>query len=224
MATAASSGTPHRSLRRVFAAGALAALAAGAAAFAVGCGSSGPSGSSAAAGAPGAGAASGAGGSGAAVSARVALPAGWRTARTASGDSTLAYPPGWSRGQSDAGTVSVYLDMSAAGIPRGYLNVTPQQGDESLSNWRSSRLAHNREEGDRQVTLLSSGSRRIGAATANCVSDVYGARVGGRHWHELACFVQGPQTGAVFVGAAQPRDWPALAPLIQRSLMATVQR
>ena len=157
---------------------------------------------------------------------RASLPAGWRTVSTPSGDSTLAYPPDWAPGPSDSGSVSVYLGLSrASDIPRGYLNVTPQQGGESLRNWTAFRVSHNREEGDRQLTTLSSVSgRRIGAATASCLDDVYRARVGTRAWHELACFVQGPRSGAVFVGAAQPRDWAAVGPVIRRSLAVLGER
>ena len=211
MATAASSQARRVPRRRVPAVGALAALAAFAVLAVAGCGSSGSSASSAS------------GTSGRVPS--ISPPAGWHTVKTAAGDSTLAYPPGWAAGQSDAGSVSAYLGLSAADIPRGYLNVTPQQGDESLKGWSAFRLSHNRDEGDRNVTLISSvDRRRIGAATASCVNDVYMARVGTHRWHELACFVQGPRSGSVFVGAAQPKDWPALQPVIERSLAALEQR
>jgi hypothetical protein len=157
--------------------------------------------------------------------ASIAVPPGWHTVTTASGDATLAYPPGWVGGHSDPGTVSVYLGLSRRDIPRGYLNVTPAEGDETLDGWTAFRLAHNRQEGDGQVKPISSvHGMRIGAATANCVTDVYTAEVGGRNWRELACFVQGRRASAVFIGAAGPRDWPALAPQIDTALASLVVR
>ena len=152
------------------------------------------------------------------------VPAGWRTVTTSSGQATLAYPPGWFAGHSDPGTVTAYLHLSAADVPRGYLNVTPRQSTESLAGWVGFRLAHNREDGDAAVRLLSSTRMRIGAASATCLSDTYVAKVGTRHWRELACFVQGRRAGSVFVGAAKPADWPVLGPAIERSLATLAQR
>src|SRR5690242_14960757 len=73
-------------------------------------------------------------------------PAAWRRRALPSGKATLAYPQGWRLTRTDPGTVTATLRRG--GEIAGYLNVTPQGGDETLSNWASFRPAHNREEGD----------------------------------------------------------------------------
>ena len=42
----------------------------------------------------------------------------------------------------------------AGGRIVGYLNITPQGGDETLANWASFRPAHNREEGDHDLVPM----------------------------------------------------------------------
>ena len=71
-----------------------------------------------------------------------------------SGDATLAYPPGWRLIKTDPGTVTAA--RKAGGQIVGYLNITPQGGDETLANWASFRPAHNREEGDHDVVATAS--------------------------------------------------------------------
>ena len=57
----------------------------------------------------------------------------------------------------------------------GYLNATPRQGAESLRNWTEFRVAHNGEEGDREVRLLAGATGHLSfrSATGSCVLDSY---------------------------------------------------
>ena len=47
---------------------------------------------------------------------------------------------------------------TAGGEILGYLNITPQQGQETLANWASFRPAHNQEEGDSNLMALASAT------------------------------------------------------------------
>src|SRR5205085_11191220 len=73
-------------------------------------------------------------------------PSGWQAARIPSG-AELPHPSQWRIVHGDRGTATAAL-TDAHGRYLGYLNVTPQQGDETLANWSSFRPAHNVEEGD----------------------------------------------------------------------------
>src|SRR6516165_9344965 len=61
-------------------------------------------------------------------------PRGWALARL-TGTTALAYPPSWQRVHSDPGTVSAAQTEPGSDIVAGYLNVTPQQGEETFQNW-----------------------------------------------------------------------------------------
>jgi hypothetical protein len=145
-----------------------------------------------------------------------APPAGWTLARLPSGKATLAYPPGWRSIESDPGTVSGAL-LGPHGRIRGYLNATPQSGGESLSNWARFRPAHNHEEGDRDVARdASARGLRFRTGSGSCVVDHY-ATVSARY-KEIACIVRGSRATSVVVGAAEPADWQALAPKLERAI------
>jgi hypothetical protein len=101
------------------------------------------------------------------------VPAGWSVAQLPSRIATMAYPGTWRRITSDPGTISA-AQLDARGVIVGYLNATPQQADESLSNWASFRPYHNADEGDRHVRVLAAArALRFGSARASCVIDTY---------------------------------------------------
>ena len=113
-------------------------------------------------------------------------------------------------------TVSAALMGSDHRI-RGYLNATPQQGEETLANWARFRPAHNADEGDRNVvTDASARGLRFRTGSGSCVMDHY-ATVSA-HYREIACLVRGSKASTVVVGAAVPRDWARLAPKIERAI------
>src|SRR4029079_12366658 len=86
---------------------------------------------------------------------------------------------------------------------------------ETLANWSHFRVAHNREEGDRNVVRegLASGLR-LQAGTGACVGDRYATITS--HYREIACIVRGTRATTVVVAAAQPGDWTRLAPQLRR--------
>jgi hypothetical protein len=145
-----------------------------------------------------------------------AAPAGWPVARIPTG-AAIGYPPGWRPVPGDRGTATAVL-VDARNRYAGYLNVTPRQGSETLSDWARFRVGHNAEEGDRRVVTLATGSGlafRMGHGS--CVRDAYTTSAGNRYV-ELACLVAGSKASAVIVGAAPPDTWAAVAPSIERAI------
>jgi hypothetical protein len=145
-----------------------------------------------------------------------ATPVGWRTATIPAG-AAMAYPPTWRRQSGDAGTATAAL-TSADRRFLGYLNLTPRQGGESLTNWSTFRIDHNGEEGDRAI-------KRLAAATGlhflngqgSCVKDSYTTSVNARYI-EIACLVTGPRGQVVIVGAAPPSSWAGNSAVIERAI------
>ncbi len=102
----------------------------------------------------------------------------------------------------------------------GYLNLTPRQGDETLTNWTSFRVAHNAQEGDRNLkTLAAAKGLRFRSGHGSCVRDAYTTSTGAK-FLELACLVAGSRASWVIVGAAPPPAWARVAPLIKRAISA----
>lgn len=146
-------------------------------------------------------------------------PSGWRVVRIAS-RAVLRYPSGWRRVRGDVGTATAVLqDPRHAFL--GYLNLTPRQGDENLSNWALFRTAHNMHEGDSDVRALGSATGLpFGNGRGSCVRDSYTTNTGHR-FTELACLIQGPMVASVIVGAAPPQMWARISPIIERAISAT---
>ena len=57
---------------------------------------------------------------------------------------------------------------------------------------------------------------RFPTGTGSCVVDRY--RTVSARYREIACLVRGSHATTVVVAAAQPQDWPALAPALRRSV------
>jgi hypothetical protein len=145
-----------------------------------------------------------------------AVPAGWHVATIPSGAS-MAYPPAWRTGKGDPGTATAAL-RDTAGRFLGYLNLTTRQGPESLANWKSFRPAHNTDEGDRSVRLLSSATGlHFLTGEGSCVKDSYmtSSKVA---YIEIACLVAGSRGQSVIVGAAPPSAWSQTAHAIERAI------
>jgi hypothetical protein len=114
-------------------------------------------------------------------------PHGWKLARLPSGKATFAHPRTWRPIRTDPGTASVALLGHGRSI-RGYLNLTPRQGAETLANWPSFRIEHLGDEGSTDVRLIASAhglSFRSGHGT--CVIDSY--RTSRARYREIACLV-----------------------------------
>ena len=100
----------------------------------------------------------------------------------------------------------------------GYLNITPQQGEETLAGWASFRPAHNREEGDTNlVPLASATGLRFRNGRGSCVKDRYRTE-SDHHYVEIACIVRGPAATTVIVGAAPPELWSRFSPAIETAI------
>jgi hypothetical protein len=146
----------------------------------------------------------------------VTPPSGWRTVRIPLGAS-MSYPPGWRRLAGDAGTATAGL-LDADHHFLAYLNLTPRQSTESLANWGRFRVAHNVDEGDRNIKTLAVGTGlRFGGAHGSCVRDAYTTAVG-THYVELACLVAGRRASVVIVGASPPQSWPREAAVLERAI------
>lgn len=144
-------------------------------------------------------------------------PAGWRLARAADG-ATLAYPSAWKTVSGDRGSLSAALRDRAGGYV-GYLNLTPRQGDERMSSWKTFRIRHNRAEGNRDVRLVADApSLRFARQLAACVQDSYTTSIGTRYM-EIACLFGGSRASVV-VAAAPPARWRAQAPTLERAVSA----
>ena len=143
-------------------------------------------------------------------------PAGWRAAVIPSG-AMMSYPPQWKRISGDAGTATAVLLNGKRRIV-GYLNVTPRQGRETLSNWGHFRVDHNADEGDRSIRRLDVGTGlRFRHARGSCVRDSY-TTGSGNPYVELACIVAGHTRTTVIVGASPPQMWRRISPALERAI------
>ena len=143
-------------------------------------------------------------------------PHDWKLARLPSGNATFAYPRTWRPIRTDPGTASVALLGHGRSI-RGYLNLTPRQGTETLANWPSFRIEHQSDEGATDVRRIASAhglTFRTGHGT--CVIDSY--RTSRARYREIACLVAGTRTSSVIVGAAPSKTWAQHAETIERAI------
>src|SRR5436305_11471180 len=143
-------------------------------------------------------------------------PRGWKLARLPSGAATFAYPRTWRPIRTDPGTASVALLGHAGGI-RGYLNLTPRQGTETLANWPSFRIHHLADEGSTDVRLIARAhGLRFRSGRGSCVIDSY--RTSRARYREIACLVAGNRTSSVVVGAAPSKTWAQQAETIELAI------
>jgi hypothetical protein len=144
-----------------------------------------------------------------------AVPRGWRVATTPS-RAMLAYPAGWHEIESDRGTVSA-APRGKRGFFVGYLNATPQSGDETLANWRRVRPAHVAEEGAHRVTVIGSATGlRFRGGRGSCVVESYSTSK--MRFREVACIVAGTRTTTVVVAAAPAAGWAREAPALEKAI------
>ena len=143
-------------------------------------------------------------------------PPGWKLARLPSGAATFAYPKTWRPIRTDPGTASVALLGHGRSI-RGYLNLTPRQGAETLANWPSFRIEHLGDEGSKDVRLIASAhGLSFRSGRGSCVIDSY--RTSRTRYREIACLVAGTRTSSVIVGAAPSTIWAQQAETIERAI------
>jgi hypothetical protein len=133
-------------------------------------------------------------------------PATWDRLEVPAGLGTLSSPPGFRAVEGDPGTLTLAL-RNAVGTYLGYLNVTPQQGDETLQDWDAFRLSHLLDDDavtdheDASVTDL-----RWATGARSCVIDDYVTTSGHHHFHEVACYVMSHSVGSVVVATTPSGD------------------
>ena len=143
-------------------------------------------------------------------------PPGWKLARLVSGAATFAYPKTWRPIRTDPGTASVAL-LGHGRTIRGYLNLTPRQGAETLANWPSFRIEHLGDEGSTDVRLIAKAhGLSFRSGRGSCVIDSY--RTSRTRYREIACLVAGTRTSSVIVGAVPSKTWAQHAEIIERAI------
>jgi hypothetical protein len=153
-----------------------------------------------------------------------AAPASWRHLTLPNGTAVLSYPPALRPLAGDKDAVSA-ARLSPAGVFRLYLNATPRQGSEQLAGWAAFRLHLLRSDdaaSARQVAAARGVKFRGGSGS--CVIDRYITRIGGHHFQEIACLVQGHTSASVIVAAAPAAQWATARPLLLHAVAAYLVR
>jgi hypothetical protein len=118
----------------------------------------------------------------------------------------------------DRGTLTAAL-FEPGGAYLGYLNATPIQRGERLQGWPEFRLRHLLDE-DARAARVDAQTQfvRTHAALRSCVIDDYVTKVGGHHFHEVACLVVYHGTGSVIVAATPSGDPAHVFALLERAV------
>jgi hypothetical protein len=149
-----------------------------------------------------------------------AAPPAWRQVVLPNGSAVLSYPPSLRRVLSDKDAASV-ARVSPAGAYLLYLNITPRQGDETLTNWATFRVNLLREDDASSAHEVSAAQGiRFRGGTGSCVMDDYITRIGAHHYEEIACLAQGRSGASVIVAAALASQWTAARPLLEQAVAA----
>jgi hypothetical protein len=130
----------------------------------------------------------------------------------------LSVPPPLYAVAGDDGTVTA-ARFGRDGTYLAYLNATPLQGGEHLQGWAGFRLEHLRDDDARSAVEVSSASMlHFRGGTGSCIIDDYVADVGAHRFREIACLVEGGNTGSVVVAATPLSEWARFAPLLDRAI------
>lgn len=149
-----------------------------------------------------------------------AAPASWPQLTLPGRTAVLSYPPSLRPAAGDNQTVTA-ARRSRAGTYQLYLNATPRQGAESLSNWAAFRLRFLRADdaaSARQDAAATGVAFRGG--TGSCVMDDYITKIGVHHYQEIACLVQGRTGASVIIAAAPAAQWTRAGPLLEQAVAA----
>ena len=153
-----------------------------------------------------------------------AAPAGWPHLTLPNGTAVLSYPPSLHRLAGDKDAVSA-ARLSPGGAFQLYLNATPRQGAERLRHWAAYRLRLLRSDDAASAHEVSAAEDvKFRGGTGSCVIDAYVTRIGGHHYQEIACLVQGRTSASVIVAAAPSATWAQARPLLSRAVAAYLVR
>lgn len=147
-------------------------------------------------------------------------PAGWHVVSLPDGKAAMAYPPDMRSIDGDRGTVSAArFDPSGGWLL--YLNSTPKQGDETLSDWPDFRIEHLTDDDASTARLLAASHEvRFLGGTGTCVVDTYVTRIKAHHYTELACYVQGKTSSSVIIATAPAANWKRESGMLMRAVAA----
>jgi hypothetical protein len=149
-----------------------------------------------------------------------AAPANWRHLTLPNGTAVLSYPPGLRAITGDKDAVSA-ARLNPAGAFQLYLNATPRQGSERLAHWAGFRLHLLRSDDAASAHQLAAAQGiTFRGGTGSCVMDRYITRIGGHHFQEIACLVQGHTSASVVVATAPAAQWATARPLLLRAVAA----
>jgi len=153
-----------------------------------------------------------------------AAPAGWPHLALPNGTAVLSYPPSLRPLPGDTDAVSA-AQFGPGGAFQFYLNATPRQGSERLLGWAAFRLRLLRSDdaASAHQDAAAQGVKFRGG-TGSCVIDDYLTRIGGHHYQEVACLVQGRTSASVIVAAAPAAAWARARPLLLRAVAAYLAR
>jgi hypothetical protein len=153
-----------------------------------------------------------------------AAPVGWHHRALPNGTAVLSYPPSLRQLAGDTDAVSA-ARLGPDGAFRLYLNATPRQGSEHLQGWAAFRLGLLRSDdaASARQDAAAEGVKFRGG-TGSCVIDDYLTRIGGHHYQEIACLVQGRTSASVIVAAAPAARWAQARPLLLRAVAAYLVR
>ena len=153
-----------------------------------------------------------------------AAPAGWPHLALPNGTAVLSYPPSLHQLAGDTDAVSA-ARLSLGGAFQLYLNATPRQGSERLQGWAAFRLRLLRSDdaASARQDAAAEGVKFRGG-TGSCLIDDYVTRIGGHHYQEIACLVQGHTSASVIVAAAPAARWARARPLLLRAVAAYLVR
>ena len=153
-----------------------------------------------------------------------AAPAGWPRLPLPDGTAVLSYPPSLHQLAGDTDAVSA-ARLSPGGAFQLYLNATPRQDSERLQGWAAFRLRLLRSDdaASAHQDAAAEGVRFRGG-TGSCVIDDYVTRIGGHHYQEIACLVQGRTSASVIIAAAPAAQWAQARPLLFRAVAAYLVR
>lgn len=153
-----------------------------------------------------------------------AAPAGWRHLTLPDGTAVLSYPPGLRPLSGDKVAVSA-ARLGPGGAFQLYLNATPREGSERLAGWAAFRLHLLRSDDATSARQVAAAQGiRFRSGTGSCVIDRYTTRIGGHHFQEIACLVQGHTSASVVVAAAPSAQWATAQPLLLRAVAAYLVR
>jgi hypothetical protein len=152
-----------------------------------------------------------------------AAPAGWPHAALPNRTAVLSYPPSLRLLAGDTDAVSA-ARLGPGGAFRLYLNATPRQGRERLRGWAGFRLRLLRSDAASARQDAAAEGVKFRGGTGSCVIDDYVTRIGGHHYQEIACLVQGHTSASVIVAAAPADRWARARPLLLRAVAAYLVR